>query len=232
MLSALSGCVSAPGESVELADVVMEQSTALEASHRALVEAYFDGLEDQVDDFVDRVWTPDFLARAVANPDVVAAVDRVRAGVDIDASAVRSAIEASGRFSAVETGIVLDALDQAQLGYRAQFGQVMLDFSDAAAKQINKARSEFKAPLREKRRELQRALDEGYTNLHAGQATLKAYLESVVDVVAAQDEVLRKLGAIDERNKAMDAIIKASEKATDLAPKLDKLTGRIDREED
>ena len=104
---------------------------------------------------------------------------------------------------------------------------VLIEFNNAALKEINKTRSDLKKPIREKKLALQNALDEGYSNLHQGQATLKAYLASVVEVVAAQDEILQKVGVIEQRNQAMDAIIKASSEAADLTVKINSTADAI-----
>ena len=228
LFSTLMGCVSAPPETVQLVDVVSEQSSALEASHRSLVNAYFDELEESIDRFVDNQWTPDFLSRAVANPAVIAAIDEVKAGIDIDTDSLHSAISSSGVFNSVETDIIVSALDEAKIGYRAQFGRIMIEFNSAAVAKINLRRRELKVPLRTRKLELQNALDEGYANLHQGQATLKAYLESVVEVVAAQDEFLQKINIIEERNAAMDSILKISDEAADAVITIDNAAGALD----
>ena len=224
----LAGCVSAPRATLELSDVVAEQTASLQSSHRQLVEAYFAELERRIDDFVDYQWTPDFLARAVASEQVQQATDEIRAGMDIDADRLRRTVTESRAFTAAETEIVMSALESAQLGYRAQLGQVMIDFSSSALLEINNRRRSLKAPLEENRRKLLASLDESYSNLQAGQAALRAHLASVVQLVEEQDQILAKLNLLKQRDAAMDAAIEAGDGAAKAAEKLIDAERRVD----
>lgn len=210
----LSSCVTAPQQTIDLSDVVAEQSSALETSHRNLADAYFGELERQIDDFVDRRWAPDFLARAAGSEQVQNAIGRVQSGLGIDPNKLRTTVTNSGQFSSVESDVILKALEAAKFDYRAQFGQIMLDFSSEALRQINIVRADLKRPIQDSRRELIGVLNEGYSNLNAGQAAVRAYLVSVADVVEEQDRVLEKLELLEASKRALDAAIKAGEQAT------------------
>jgi methyl-accepting chemotaxis protein len=218
---AVGGCVSSPPQTIELADVVAEQSAALERSHRDVVRAYFDQLEASIDDFIDNQWIPDFLSRAVASEQVQNELEAVQAGLAIDPEHLRAAVHESLEFSLVEADLIVRALEDAQFDYRVQFGEIMIAFSEAALREINKTREELKKPLRQNLREMMAALDEGYSNLHQGQAVVRAYLASVANLVQEQDEILMKLNLIEQRNAAMDGILSASETAADAAERVD-----------
>lgn len=224
----VAGCVSSPPQTVELADVVAEQSAALERSHRDLVRAYFDELEAKIDVFIDTKWTPDFLARALENERVQDALEDVQTGLAIDPDHLRSAVRESLEFSLLEADLVVSALENAQFDYRVQFGEIMIAFSEAALREINGIRHELKEPLRQNQREMLAALDEGYANLGQGQAALRAHLASVANLVQEQDAVLMKLGLIEERNVAMDGILRASDAAADAAERLGDATEQLD----
>lgn len=224
----VTGCVSSPPQTIELADVVAEQSAALERSHRDLVRSYFDELEANIDDFIDNEWTPDFLSRAVASEQVQAELEDVQAGLAIDPDHLRGAIQESLEFSILEADLVVRALENAQFDYRVQFGEIMIAFSEAALREINTIRRELKEPLRKNQRELLAALDEGYANLRQGQASVRAHLASVANLVQEQDAVLAKLNLIEQRNIAMDGIISASDAAADAAERVEDLSSRVE----
>lgn len=224
----LAGCVTAPRQTVELADVVAQQSASLESAHRKLVQEYFNALEGQIDDFVDNTWTPNFLARAVASPQVRKALAEARAGLAVNPDRLRATVKASKQFSSIEATIIVKALKSAQLDYRSQFGQIMIDFSKAALVQIDAERRKLKAPLEENRRKLLAALDQDYANLRDGEATLRAYLASVANVVEEQNEVLAKLNLIKKRGAVMDSAIAASDNAATTAAHLVTARQRFD----
>lgn len=63
----LSGCFSAPKQTVELAEITDEQIAELQKSHTHFVQLYYDKLRDDINDFIDNKWTPTFLSKAVQN---------------------------------------------------------------------------------------------------------------------------------------------------------------------
>jgi hypothetical protein len=224
----VAACVTAPRETIELSDVVAEQASSLERSHRLIVDAYFSELERRIDDFIDTRWTPDFLARAAASDQVRSATEEIRAGLGIDPDRLRRTVLDSRSFSDAEANIIVGALQQAQFDYRTRFGQVMIDFSEAALRQINAQRRTLKEPLEQNRRNLLSALDESYSDLQAGQAAIRAYLASVVELVEEQDRILAKLDVLKERDAAMNAAVEASDAAVEATDKLLKVEERFE----
>ena len=225
---ALTACVTAPPETIELSDVVAEQAASLEVAHRQAVRLYFMELERRIDTFIDSEWTPGFLAKAIQNEDVQRSLEEVQAGLSIDPERLRSTITGSDDFSELETTVIINALDRAQFDYRVQLGEIMIAFSHEVIRQIASIRAGLKADLVQSELQLMSALDEGYGNLHQGQAALRGYLQSVVQVVEQQDRILAKLRAIEARDKAMEKIIKTSETAAEAAERLDEAGQRID----
>ena len=63
----LSGCFSAPKQTVELAEITDEQIAELQKSHTHFVQLYYDKLREDITDFIDNKWTPTFLSKAVQN---------------------------------------------------------------------------------------------------------------------------------------------------------------------
>jgi hypothetical protein len=63
----LSGCYSAPKQTIELAEITDEQIAELQKSHIKFVQLYYDKLREDINDFIDNKWTPKFLSKAVQN---------------------------------------------------------------------------------------------------------------------------------------------------------------------
>ncbi len=206
-----AGCVSAPPQTVELSDIVLEQVNYIETSHRDLVRAYFAQLEHQVNDFIDNEWTPSFLNRAVQDEEVQARLEQTLTGLDIDTDDLEQFLAGSGRFSNTEARIIVDALDVAKVQYRVRFSNLMFEFSEAAMKEISKVRREWRERLRENERKYLSELDYAYGNLRAGHLQIRTYLDSVVQVTQLQDEIARKLGVLEERNSLLDGLVEVSD---------------------
>ncbi|MDJ0700807.1 MAG: hypothetical protein QNJ07_13210 [Woeseiaceae bacterium] len=208
---AASGCVSSPPQTVELSDVVLEQVNYIEASHRDLARAYFAQLEYRVNEFIDNEWIPSFLNRAIQDEEVQARLEQTLTGLDIDTDELQRLLVGSGRFSITEAQIIVDALDVAKIQYRVRFSNLMFEFSEAAMKEIGKIRQEWRDRLRDSERRYMSELDYTYGSLRAGHLQIRSYLDSVVQVTQLQDEIARKLGILEERNKVLDGIVTASD---------------------
>ena len=63
----LSGCYSAPKQTIQLTEITDQQIAELQKSHIHFVQLYYDKLRDDINDFIDNKWTPTFLAKAVQN---------------------------------------------------------------------------------------------------------------------------------------------------------------------
>lgn len=69
MTSALFSCTTTqiPRASVELSEIMAEQTTQIQTSHEAFVKLYYDELREDVEVFMREKWIPDFLSRAIKN---------------------------------------------------------------------------------------------------------------------------------------------------------------------
>lgn len=217
---ALSGCVTAPKETVHLADITMQQMTYIEASHRELVRSYFDELEYRIDVFIDDKWAPSFLDRAIQNPEVQEQLTRINAGLEIDAVQLKQTLESSGSFSQDEIAIVSDSITGAQSQLRADLGQTMIYFAEAATQRINRTRQTHKQRLLSQEREAMNALDLAYSNVRSGHLATRAYLQSVVEVVEVQQQIVEKLDLSGAREKIIDGLIDLGNKAENATSEL------------
>jgi hypothetical protein len=219
----LTACVSAPPQTVELSDVVLEQITYIEKAHRDLVRAYFVQLERDVNGFIDREWIPDFLDRVVRNPQVQQELRSLQLNPDIDAKELEGVLGRSRRFSATESQIILGALAASERNESQRLSEFMSGFSDAAMKEINDVRAQWRQRLRDSESELMSELDESYGMLRAGHMQIRSYLASVVDVRILQDRVAEKIGVLEARDRSMDAILDASDALVDGRERIEEL---------
>lgn len=207
----LGACVSAPPQTVELSDVVLQQVTFIEKAHRDLVRAYFVQLEREVNGFIDREWIPDFLDRVVRNPQVQQELRAIRLGQPVDASELKGVLDQSRRFTSTESQIILAALAASEREQNVRLSTFMTDFSDAAMQQINQVRAQWRQRLRDSERQLMGELDESYATLRSGHLQIRSYLESVVDIRTQQDRIAQKIGLLEERDRSIDAILALSD---------------------
>lgn len=223
MLSLLfqAACVSAPRETLELEENVSQQIKYIEVSHRDLVRSYFDMMEARINDFIDNKWVPSFLDRVMKHEDVRAYLNSLNEGINIDENQLRQTLENSRSFSATEINVIQEALTAAKSSRRVELAEVMLEFSEKAMERINRMRAKWRDQIRTSERKFMQQLDEAYAIVHTGNATRRAYLESVVNVVEAQNAALQKLGLDDDRDRVVDIMVEASEFFEDATVKLD-----------
>ncbi|MDA3926393.1 MAG: hypothetical protein PF904_17020 [Kiritimatiellae bacterium] len=81
LLLGLNACVSIPPESADLSIELGKRISAIEQSHRALVDAYFYEKRERVNRYVTEKWVPEYAEQIFSDPQIAAVWDRVvRAG--------------------------------------------------------------------------------------------------------------------------------------------------------
>jgi hypothetical protein len=209
----LFGCATAPKETVELSEITENQVVELQKSHIRFVQLYYSKLRDSVNDFIDHRWMPLFLSKVVKNE-----VFRK----DLDEAYVTSSIESSdvqvtwqGKpLQEPQKSAVLSGVEKAITDERARLGGVLLDFSDEAQRQINKKRQELLRPIDEQERLVIDEINAAYADLQGAQATIKAYLSSVVELKESQDLVMEKLEILERSERIVNAALNANETLT------------------
>jgi hypothetical protein len=78
----LAGCASIPPEAPELSAQLGTRISSLEAAHTRLVEEYFAGKREKVEDFLTSAWTPVFAREFFSDPAVEAMWQKVAASDD------------------------------------------------------------------------------------------------------------------------------------------------------
>lgn len=125
---------------------------------------------------------------------------------------------------------------------------VMLEFQEAANRQINAKKNELLSPILQQEREVLSAIDQSYQNTIYANTTLTAYLVSVRKIKESQNEALSIAGLngldttvtnqLVELSSFVDVILdkgekiniksdKAQQQIEDIANKIKELTNKI-----
>lgn len=215
VLSALmaAGCISAPRATIELSEIVGQQIADIQKAHEAVIGLYYSRSHEAVERFLEDTWIPTFLGKVVQRDDVKAELQKVGERFNIDPQAITSKIEAATTLSDLEKATIIEAFEQVEKTGAQQFGQLMLEISEAALKQINIQRADMIGLIDAQEAKVLEAVRSAYTDLYSAQSTIDGYLRSVVEVKAEQDLILDKLGVLEDRDDLLGFLFKANEAA-------------------
>jgi hypothetical protein len=212
----LGACAAAPKETVELSDAVNQQIAQMQGSHVKFVRLYYDGLRKDVDEFMAQRWAPLFLSNVIEGKGAQskqfrADLDRGYALANVDWT---KAVRIEGIEDPKTVQAIHEAINEIAIHERGELGVVLIDFANAAQKQINLERSKLMAPIDAQEAYVLGQLTEGYTQLLAGSAAIKGYLASVVKVTENRDAVLQQLGVLDEQRRLLNSAIQVNEEVS------------------
>lgn len=164
-------CASIPKETVTLSKTIGKDLQVLHDSHRNMVQLYYSGIKTNINTFIDDVYTP-FVIHHVLESELNKHKD--------GEPSIYGIIEQAGKIGGKsETEEALN---------------VMLEFQEAANKQINTRRNELLSPILYQEREILSTIDQSYQNTIYANATLTAYLVSAHKVKESQNEALGIVG--------------------------------------
>jgi len=166
----LAACAQVPKESVELSATVGRDVAEIERSHRALVNIYYDKLEQSINRFVDQVYLPYQIGKTLEDPNV--------------GGALSQAIQEAGQPNA-DDKTKKDTFEA--LGY----------YFLTTRGNVEMFRANRLKPLREQREVLLKRLDEAYRRVQNGNSIVTGYLASVVKISEEQNKILGKVGLPD-----------------------------------
>jgi hypothetical protein len=180
-------CASIPKESVILSKTIGEDLQVLHDSHRNMVRLYYSGIKTNINTFIDDVYTP-FVIHHVLESELNKHKE--------NESSIYGVIEQAGKTGGK------DGTEEAL--------NVMLEFQEAANKQINAKRSELLSPILYQEREILSTIDQSYQNTIHANAILTAYLVSVLKVKESQNEALSIIGLNSLNTTATNRLVELS----------------------
>jgi len=175
----------------------------MQASHEAMVRAYFQMSRDRVEDFLQNRWIPEFLGTFVQDANLM------------DLLTVRETVtdEESTR----------DGLSDAERG------EIVLEFAEAAVEEIERRRKELTLPIDGLENDLLRGLRGNYAQLIQMQNGVTAFLASAVDVTVEQDAVLQRLGLLEARDSIIERALSTNDMIVELTEGAGKAEDIIDQ---
>ena len=154
---------------------------------------------------------PRFLTRAVNNPEFRADLDDAYVTSTISPNDLNVLWRGKALAEPQKTAL-LRGVKQAVDAETSKLGLILLDWSQAAQLQINKKRQEMLKPIDAQEQFILSEIDSAYADLQRSQATIKAYLASVVELKSQQEQATAKIVALEKVEATMAKLIETNEK--------------------
>ena len=197
----LLGCVTIPKETIVLSKTMGNDLEVLHDSHLNLVNLHYDGIEKDINSFIDEVYSP-FVIHYVLKKEMEANEN--------GEESLYSSLEAAGTTGGKkETEAAI---------------QDMENFLKSANKQIEKKRKALLEPVIAQRREITNSVNRSYGNLIYANSTVTGYLESIRKVKDAQNEALAGVGlqgASEEINMQLTRVANLVSDAVEKGKEID-----------
>ncbi|WP_374044002.1 MULTISPECIES: hypothetical protein [Vibrio harveyi group] len=202
------GCAQVPKESVELSATVGRDIEKMHKAHLNTVEYLYSRMRQDVERFIDQVYTPYAIKEIIAKDTALLNVGKI------------------SFIGNINTGLRPSATtNQQELAIGSM--QVLLEELNASVKRQREA---MLKPLYEEETQLVKSLNRSYLAIHQANSIVTGHLASVVEVHEAQNEILNEIGIeADLRTIISEELAKKSEEISDLAnstqKQLDKIGG-------
>ena len=205
-----TGCATAPVKTVELSEITEQQALSLHNSHIKFVQLFYEKLRNEVNIFLENQWIPEFLSLAVVNEDFRKELDKAYYFGVLNISDIKVTIKDQPIPDKYSKNVE-SRIEEVLKSERKYLAEVMIAFTKETQFQINKKRKELIDPVNKQERMVINEINAAFFEMQSGQAAIKAYLASEVELKAKQDLILKQLGALKKRNQIMDKILKAND---------------------
>lgn len=185
----ITGCAQVPKESVELSATVGRDLSEMRKSHVALVKIYYEGLINDINQFIDNVYLPYQIQKTLSDPMLKQ---------DMLAS-----IEAASRE---------DSTGQSQ---KDAFEKLKF-FHLIIHEEVEDYRKLKLAPVQEQYQSVLSGINASYDQIHYANSIVTGHLASVVKVHDSQNEILEKLDLKDLRTTVGSNVSTISEQISEL----------------
>lgn len=211
----LTGCADVPREAVTLSVTIGKDLEEVHRSHRELAIRYFKRSRVDVNRFIDDVYRPAFVRKALIEKTYVY-------------------VEGQPELKFLE--ILRQEIARQNDGKKdADPAFYIDDFVNEAVGRIEQTRLELLEPIEAREKEVLRAIDDAYSKVMNAHAIVTGHLASVRRVQQAQEELLADVGLKDIRRKFIDRVADISDRASDIlatarkaSSNLDDLDGKVD----
>lgn len=203
-----SSCVSIPKEAVTLSTTIGERIIVTQIAHENLIQDYFQKSKTEIDQFLQEKWIPVFLETFVVDSKIMKILDKPKVLSDEDETKIMESLNKNESFSGQQLANIVLAINDG-LG-NSERGAIILDFSQNAVKQINLQRTEMMNVITEREKIVLKELRANYNELIALQNMLTAHVSSAHKVVDSQNEILQKIGLLDNRNQIINDVLKTN----------------------
>ena len=204
----LVGCADVPEEAVTLSVTIGNDLEEVHRSHRELAIRYFERSRDDINRFVDDVYRPAFVQKALT--------------------------DTTYEYEVGEPELTFLPILQTEIA-RLNAGEEGADplfymhfIVDEAVRTIEQTRLDSLKPIESREREVLRAIDDAYSSVMNAHAIVTGHLASVRRVQQAQDELLADAGLKDIRRKFIDRAADISDRASDLLAKARTTSSTLD----
>ena len=210
----LVGCAVVPEEAVTLSVNISNDLEEVRRSHRELAIRYFERSRVDVNRFIDDVYRPAFVKRALTETPY----DYVDGEDKLELTFLPLLKAEITRQDAGEEGA--DPLSYLHV------------VVDEAVRIIEQTRLELLQPIAAREQEVLRAIDDAYSNMMNAHAIVTGHLASIRRVQQAQEELLADVGLADIRGKFVDRAAELSDRASDILAKTRKADSTLDELEE
>lgn len=183
-----SACASIPKEVVTLSQKLGKDIKVLHNSHINTVQVYFGKIKYDINSFIDEKYAP-FIIHYVLKSEL--------ANYKQGKTSLYGTIEIAGQKEGQKEAN--DAI------------AVMMDFQEAARKQIESKREELLSPIRKQELEIINAVNQSYENVQYANSSVTAYLQSIRKLKETQQQALSMIGLEGSDSLVTNSLVKLSE---------------------
>ena len=197
----LTGCASIPKEVVTLSQTLGNDLKVLHNSHMSTVQIYFGKIKYDINSFIDEKYAPFIIHYALKSE---------LANYKQGKTSLYGTVEIAGQKEGQKEAN--DALT------------VMMDFQEAARKQIESKREELLSPILKQEAEIKEVVNRSYENAQYANSSITAYLQSIRKIKESQQQALSMVGLEGSDTLVTKSLIKLSaqvEKAVKTGKEID-----------
>lgn len=183
-----TACASIPKEVITLSQTLGSDLKILHNSHRNAIQIYFGKIKNDINSFVDEKYAP-FVIHYVLKSEL--------ANYKLGKTSLYGTIEIAGQKEGQKEA------DEAL--------KVMMNFQEAARKQIESKRDELLSPIFKQESEILNAINKSYENAIYANSSITAYLQSIKKVRDAQQQALAMVGLEGTDTQITSSLVQLSE---------------------